>query len=111
MDNNEYRERTGQELDSELREAERKINDICEGCSLCGGNERELTDYIDLAIAKAVERAVQEGKGINGGNAQSTGIERRQSTVVPVQIERQPYPGIAWKRKNHTRFQWSGSDH
>jgi len=96
--------------DPELREAERKIYDLLSGSGLPGELSTRLFDYIDLAVSKAVGRAIQEMQGGDQKDQRTDNTGRRQSAFV--HDEQRLADSVASRvRKDRSGVQWSQVDH
>lgn len=95
--------------DPELRQAERKVNDLISGSGVSGELLAGLLDYIDLAISKAVRGVVQEMQGRDQKNISANRAGRGQSTFV--HDEQRLADRVAARiRKDRAGIQWSEID-
>lgn len=95
--------------DPELRQAERKVNDLISGSSVSGELLAGLFDYIDLAVSKAVRGVIQEMQGRNQENVSANRAGRGQSAFV--HDEQRLADRVAARiRKDRAGIQWSQVD-
>jgi len=96
--------------DPELRAAERKVNDLIGRSGISGELLTGLLDYLDLAVAKAVERAISEMQGSDQANIGSDTAGRGQSAFV--HDEQRLADSLAARiGKDSTRLQWRETDY